>query len=75
MISNAWALRYTDALAIHILIEVRLRTEVPLYTGLTRPTFKILAQECTGWGDGIDPELFVSSLHISVAIKASLYDT
>ena len=34
--------------------------------------FKILVQECTGGGDGIDPELSVSSLHISVAIKAGL---
>ena len=34
--------------------------------------FKIPAQECIGLGDGIDPELFVSSLYISVAIKASL---
>ena len=34
--------------------------------------FKILVKECTGWGDGIDPELFLSSLYISVAIKASL---
>ena len=34
--------------------------------------FKILAQECTGWGDGIDPEFFVLSFYISVAIKASL---
>ena len=33
--------------------------------------YKILAQECTGFGDDIDPELFVSLLHISVAIKAS----
>ena len=29
--------------------------------------FKILAQECTGRGDGIDPELFVSLLYILVA--------
>ena len=31
--------------------------------------FKILAQACPKWGDGIDPEFFVSSLYISVAIK------
>ena len=31
--------------------------------------FKILAQACPGWGDGIDPEFFVLSLYISVAIK------
>ena len=34
--------------------------------------FKILAQACPGRGDGIDPEFFVSSLYILVAIKASL---
>ena len=34
--------------------------------------FKILVQEYTGWGDGIDRELFVSLVYISVAIKASL---
>ena len=34
--------------------------------------FKILAIECTGGGAGIDPELFVSSIYISVATKASL---
>ena len=34
--------------------------------------FKILAQECTGWCDGIDSELFGPSVYISVAIKASL---
>ena len=31
--------------------------------------FEILAQACPGWGDGTDPEFFVSSLYISVAIK------
>ena len=31
--------------------------------------FKILEQACPGWGDGTDPEFFVSSLYISVAIK------
>ena len=31
--------------------------------------FKILAQACPGCGDGTDPEFFVSSLYISVAIK------
>ena len=31
--------------------------------------FKILAPACPRWGDGIDPEFFVSSLYISVAIK------
>ena len=34
--------------------------------------FKILAKECNGWGDGIDRELLVSSLYISVAFKDSL---
>ena len=33
---------------------------------------KIIAQECTWWGEGIDPKHFVSLLYISVAIKASL---
>ena len=33
---------------------------------------KIIAQECTPWGEGIDPKHFVSLLYISVAIKASL---
>ena len=33
---------------------------------------KIIAQECTHWGEGIDPKDFVSLLYISVAIKASL---
>ena len=33
---------------------------------------KIIAQECTRWGEGIDPKHFVSLLYISVAIKASL---
>ena len=31
--------------------------------------FKILAQACPEWGDGTDPEFFVSLLYISVAIK------
>ena len=31
--------------------------------------FKILVQACAGWGDGIDPDFFVSSLYISVAIE------
>ena len=31
--------------------------------------FKILAQACPGRGDGIDQEVFVSSLYISVAIE------
>ena len=31
--------------------------------------FKILVQACPGWGDGIDPDFFVSSIYISVAIK------
>ena len=31
--------------------------------------FKILVQAFAGWGDGIDPDFFVSSLYISVAIK------
>ena len=34
--------------------------------------FKIIAQADLGWGDGIDPEFFVSSLYISVAIKGRL---
>ena len=34
--------------------------------------FKILAQAYPRWGDGIDPEFFVSSLYISVAIKGRL---
>ena len=34
---------------------------------------KIIAQECTWWGEGIDPKHFVSLLYISVAIKASLW--
>ena len=36
--------------------------------------FKILAQACPGWGDGIDPDIFVSSLYISVAIKVSFWN-
>ena len=32
----------------------------------------IIAQDCTWWGEGIDPKHFVSLLYISVAIKASL---
>ena len=31
--------------------------------------FKILAHACPGGSDGIDPQFFVSSLYISVAIK------
>ena len=31
--------------------------------------FEILAQACPRRSDGIDPEFFVSSLYISVAIK------
>ena len=34
--------------------------------------FKILAHACPERGDGIDPQLFVSSLYISVAIKGRL---
>ena len=33
--------------------------------------FKILVQACPGWGDGIDPDFFLSSLYILVAIKVS----
>ena len=33
--------------------------------------FKILTQACPEWGDGTDPEFFVSSLYISVAIKVT----
>ena len=33
---------------------------------------KIIAQECTWWGEGIDPKHFVSLFYVSVAIKASL---
>ena len=33
---------------------------------------KIKAQECTWWGEGIDPKYFVSLLYISVAIKPTL---
>ena len=32
----------------------------------------MLAQECTQWGDGNDPEVFVSLFYISVTIKATL---
>ena len=32
----------------------------------------IIAQECTWWGEGTDPQHFASLIHISVAIKASL---
>ena len=39
------------------------------YKILSYDCFKILAQACRGGGDGIDPEFFVSSLYISVAIK------
>ena len=31
--------------------------------------FKLIAQVCPRRGDGIDPEIFVSSFYISVAIK------
>ena len=31
--------------------------------------FKILVQAYPRWGDGIDPDFFVSSLYISFAIK------
>ena len=34
---------------------------------------KIIEQECTWLGEGIDPKHFVSLLYISVAIKASLF--
>ena len=33
---------------------------------------KIIAQECTWWGEGIDPQHFVSLPYITVAIEASL---
>ena len=33
---------------------------------------KIFVSSFTGWGEGINPNFFVSSLYISVAIKASL---
>ena len=36
---------------------------------LSYDRFKIFAQACPEWGDGTDPEFFVSSLYISVAIK------
>ena len=36
--------------------------------------FKILAQACPEWGDGINPEFFVSSLYISVAIKVRYWN-
>ena len=36
------------------------------------PKLNIITQACPGWGDGIDPETFVSSLYISVAIKGRL---
>ena len=35
--------------------------------------FKILVQACPGWGDGIDPDFFVSSLYILVAIKVRFF--
>ena len=35
--------------------------------------FKIFAQACPEWGDGTDPEFFVSSLYISVAIKVRFF--
>ena len=36
--------------------------------------FKILVQACPRWGDGIDPDFFVSSLYISVAIKVTYFE-
>ena len=36
---------------------------------LSYGSLKILAQACPDRGDGTDPEFFVSSLYISVAIK------
>ena len=36
--------------------------------------FKILAQACPVLGDGIGPELFVSSLYISVGIKIKFFE-
>ena len=30
---------------------------------------KIVTQECTWWGEGIDPKYFVTLLYISIAIK------
>ena len=33
---------------------------------------KSIAQECTRWGEGINPKHYVLLLYISVAIKASL---
>ena len=36
---------------------------------LSYGSFKILVQACPGWGDGNDPDIFASSLYISVAIK------
>ena len=33
---------------------------------------KIIVQACPRWGDGIDPEILVLPLYISVAIKGSL---
>ena len=41
------------------------------YKILSYGHFKILAQACPRWGDGIDPDFFVSSLYISVAIKVT----
>ena len=35
--------------------------------------FKILAQARPEWGDGTDPEFFVSLLYISVAIKVRFF--
>ena len=35
--------------------------------------FKVLAQACPGWGDGIDPEFFASSLYISVSITVRFF--
>ena len=36
-------------------------------------TYDHLAQAYPGWGDGINPELFVSSLYILVAIKVRFF--
>ena len=45
-----------------------------MYTVRWRYWFKtkIIAQECTWWGEGINPKQFVSLFYISVAIKAGL---
>ena len=34
---------------------------------------KIISQGCPRWGDGIDPEFFVSSLYISVPINVRFF--